>query len=69
VENVALQVWVGEFEWQMDALTEKVTTLLKLLFGTSSGKSKPVSSRVDGDVTGGVNNLGVSGMAIGPLGP
>ncbi len=51
-ENAALRVRVGELEGQIGALTEKVTTLAKLVFGTSSEKSKPVGSSVGKDITG-----------------
>ena len=44
-ENAALRIRTGELEGQIGALTEKVATLSKLVFGTSSEKSKPVEPR------------------------
>lgn len=52
-EDAALRIRVGELEGQISALTEKVTTLAKLVFGTSLEKSKPAEpERGRGDVTG-----------------
>ncbi|KJF18771.1 hypothetical protein [Acidithrix ferrooxidans] len=41
-ENAELRARVSELEGQIGALTERVTTLAKLVFGTSSEKSKSV---------------------------
>ncbi|MHB8188864.1 MAG: hypothetical protein ACYDHP_00255 [Ferrimicrobium sp.] len=53
VENAELRARVSELEGQIGALTEKVTTLAKLVFGTSSERSKPVEPRRGkDDITG-----------------
>ena len=52
VENAELRARVSELEGQISALAEKVATLTKLVFGTSSEKSKPVTLPVGKDVTG-----------------
>ncbi len=48
-ENATLLARVGEVEGQIGALTEKVVTLTKLVFGTSSEKSKPIEPRRGND--------------------
>ena len=67
-ENAALRVRVGELEGQIGALTEKVTTLAKLVFGTSSEKSKPVGSSVGKDITGGIGARRPRGQQSGSAG-
>ncbi len=68
-ENIALRARIGELEAQVAALSEKVTTLAKLVFGTSSEKKNTaITHRLDDINSGNSSSSRPRGQQPGSVG-